>query len=350
MEPPKLERREDGYYRVRWTDGAGKRREKSFGADRRAARNRYLAWVNQWRSDPMVRDPGDTGPLTVALAVERYEAHAATYYAGSRETLNIRHTLRALVEVAGDTLASEIGPETIDAYRELQVARDISLGVINQRVRTIRRAWKWLASKRLVSIESWQCLCALEPLRRGRCAARVTEPVRPVADSVVERTCDALPPSIAAMVRLQRITGMRPGEVCAMEWREIDRSGEVWVYEPRHHKTAHHGHRRASWRGRGGEDGIGHFGRAVPAPRPAAWVISLANCSWAPVPKLIQLFISSSGDSIDMLAVIRACISSTIRAFSAVTSGRPMKARASTGEQSISTVIFMAEPPMTPLG
>lgn len=244
MEPPKLERREDGYYRVRWTDGTGKRREKSFGADRRAARNRWLAWVNQWRSDPMVRDPGDTGPLTVALAVERYEAHAATYYAGSREVLNIRHTLRALVEVAGDTLASEIGPETIDAYRELQVARDISLGVINQRVRTIRRAWKWLASKRLVSIESWQCLCALEPLRRGRCAARVTEPVRPVADSVVERTCDALPPSIAAMVRLQRITGMRPGEVCAMEWREIDRSGEVWVYEPRHHKTAHHGHRR----------------------------------------------------------------------------------------------------------
>jgi integrase len=192
----------------------------------------------------MVRDPGDSGPLTVAAAVKRYEEHAATYYAGSREVLNIGHTLRALVEIAGDMDASEVGPATIDRYRAAQIDRDISLGVVNQRVRTVRRAWKWLASKRLVSLESWQSLCAVEPLRRGRCAARVTEPVRPVADSVVEATLNALPPSLAAMVRLQRLTGMRPGEVCAMTWAEIDRSGEVWVYEPREHKTAHHGHRR----------------------------------------------------------------------------------------------------------
>ena len=244
MEPPRLERKDDGYYRVRWTDATGTRREKSFGSDRRKAMNRHAAWIVKWRSDPMVRDPGDSGPLTVAAAVKRYEEHAATYYAGSREVLNIGHTLRALVEIAGDMDASEVGPATIDRYRAAQIDRDISLGVINQRVRTIRRAWKWLASKRLVSLESWQALCSVEPLKRGRCSARVTEPVRPVADSVVEATIDALPPSLAAMVRLQRLTGMRPGEVCAMTWAEIDRSGEVWVYEPREHKTAHHGHRR----------------------------------------------------------------------------------------------------------
>jgi integrase len=46
------------------------------------------------------------------------------------------------------------------------------------------------------------------------------------------------------MVQLQQLTGMRPGEVCAMTPGDIDMSGDPWVYRPRHHKTAHHGHER----------------------------------------------------------------------------------------------------------
>jgi integrase len=50
-----------------------------------------------------------------------------------------------------------------------------------------------------------------------------------------------LSPVIAAMVRVQYLCGMRPGEVCMMRPCYIDRSGDVWIYEPRRHKTA--------WRG-----------------------------------------------------------------------------------------------------
>lgn len=39
-------------------------------------------------------------------------------------------------------------------------------------------------------------------------------------------------------------TGMRPGEACRIRLAEIDRSGEVWLYRPSRHKTAHHGHAR----------------------------------------------------------------------------------------------------------
>jgi integrase len=46
------------------------------------------------------------------------------------------------------------------------------------------------------------------------------------------------------MVELQRLTGMRPGEVCRMRLADIDRSGSVWVYRPVQHKTRHHGKRR----------------------------------------------------------------------------------------------------------
>lgn len=46
------------------------------------------------------------------------------------------------------------------------------------------------------------------------------------------------------MVQLQRLTGMRPGEVVIMRSRDIDTQGEVWSYKPASHKTEHRGHRR----------------------------------------------------------------------------------------------------------
>jgi integrase len=46
------------------------------------------------------------------------------------------------------------------------------------------------------------------------------------------------------MVRLQRLTGARPGEICRMRPADVDRSSEVWKYVPTEHKTQHHGKRR----------------------------------------------------------------------------------------------------------
>ena len=41
------------------------------------------------------------------------------------------------------------------------------------------------------------------------------------------------------MVRLQRLTAMRPAEVCILRPCDIDRSGETWTYRPESHKTEH---------------------------------------------------------------------------------------------------------------
>src|SRR5512135_941927 len=46
------------------------------------------------------------------------------------------------------------------------------------------------------------------------------------------------------MVELQRLTGMRPGEVCRMRACDLDTAGRVWVYTPERHKTEHHGRER----------------------------------------------------------------------------------------------------------
>jgi hypothetical protein len=49
---------------------------------------------------------------------------------------------------------------------------------------------------------------------------------------------------VRAMLQLQLLTGMRPGEVCSMRTCDVDTNGEIWVYRPAKHKTAHHGHAR----------------------------------------------------------------------------------------------------------
>jgi integrase len=81
-------------------------------------------------------------------------------------------------------------------------------------------------------------------LRRGKTEARETAPVRPVDDVTVEATLRHLPETVSDMVRVQRLTGMRPQETCLLRPIDLDRSGEIWIYRPESHKTEHHGRGR----------------------------------------------------------------------------------------------------------
>jgi integrase len=94
-------------------------------------------------------------------------------------------------------------------------------------------------------------LAKVASLRKGKCNARESERVRPVRDEVVDATLPFLHPMPRAMADLQRLTGMRPGEVCRLRRIDLEVSDPVWVYRPGSdrgpegdHKTAHHGHER----------------------------------------------------------------------------------------------------------
>lgn len=49
---------------------------------------------------------------------------------------------------------------------------------------------------------------------------------------------------VAAMIQLQLLTGMRPGEVVPMRGIDIDTTGKLWLYRPARHKTQYLGHER----------------------------------------------------------------------------------------------------------
>lgn len=160
------------------------------------------------------------------------------------EQSSIRWALKPLRETYGKTPAVEFGALSLKALRGKYVQEQHSRLTVNQNVGRIVRMFKWAAAEELIPASVPQALTMVDGLRRGRSEAKEGEGVEPVSDEVVEATLPHLPEVVADMVRLQRSTGMRPGEVCAMRPCDIDRSGKVWLYRPEQHKTQHHGKQR----------------------------------------------------------------------------------------------------------
>ena len=188
--------------------------------------------------------------LTVAEVVDRFWTHAQDYYrhadgTPTSEVECFKHPLKILVRLYGQTAARDFGPLALEAVRNAMMAAGWRRKSINNHIIRLRHVFKWAVSKELVPAFVHHGLVTLPPLKAGRTTARESEPVKPVADAVVDATLPFLSAVVAAMVQVQRLTGARPGEVCAMRTADIDMTEEVWVYSPVAHKTTHHGHSRA---------------------------------------------------------------------------------------------------------
>jgi integrase len=99
----------------------------------------------------------------------------------------------------------------------------LSRGVINQRVGRIKRLFRWAVENEVVSATVLHALQAVTGLQKGRTQARETEPIGPVSDADVEVVVPFLNATVRAMVKLQRLTGMRPGEVCRLRACDLER-------------------------------------------------------------------------------------------------------------------------------
>ncbi len=144
----------------------------------------------------------------------------------------------------GDLAAAEFSPLKLKAVRQSLIDAGVSRGVINQRVGRVKRLFKWAVAEELVPESVYRALTAIDGLKAGRSEARETKPVGPVLDGHVEAALPFLLSALAALVRTQRLTAMRPGEAARMRGRDLDTSGPLWVYRPRRHKTAWRGKER----------------------------------------------------------------------------------------------------------
>jgi integrase len=171
--------------------------------------------------------------VNIASLSAAYLQHVDEYYCDNdnnptSEAKHIRYSLKPLVDMFGCMPLEEFGPLKLIDLRDHMISLNWSRGVINQRVGRIKRMFKWGVCRQAVSPMVYHGLMAVEGLKQGRTAARETPKRRPANENNVYAVLPHTTPVIAAMIELQLLTGMRPGELVIMQPCDIDRNSEVW--------------------------------------------------------------------------------------------------------------------------
>ena len=216
------------------------------------SKRKYDRLIIEWlassrRLEAVLKEP----ELTIDVLVEQYWVHAEAYYVDhqtggpAQELGNIRHAIRHLTRLYGQTLAAKFGPVAFRAIQLQMVQDGLARGTIASRLGKIRRIFRWAVAQELVPPGIWEAIKAVAPLRPHQHGVKETPPVRAVAVEAVRACWPFCSVPIRAMIEVQVLTGMRPGEVMALRPRDLDRSGDVWIYRPGRHKTQSRGFGRA---------------------------------------------------------------------------------------------------------
>ena len=244
---PKYLYHSSGQARVRLRDSSGRRRDYLLGPygspESQAEYERVLALVRIGRT-PWTDSVAPGAGLTVAELLLRYKRFVESYYADAKVRENILIAFRPARLLYSHLPAAEFSPLKLKAVRDEMVRSGLCRPVVNQRVGVIKRAFKWAVAEELVPAAVHHALQAVAGLGKGRTTAREPDPIRPVADAWVDAALPFAPPAVRAMIELQRLTGMRPGEVCVMRACDLETSGAVWLYRPHRHKTQYRGRGR----------------------------------------------------------------------------------------------------------
>ena len=253
--------KQSGQAVVTLPDGLGGRRDVLLGKyGTTESRKEYARIIAEWEANgrrlPRPSAEGSAQSLSVNELILAYWPHVQNYYrhpdgSPTSEVDAIRLALRRLKQLYGHIPAASFDTLALEALRQRMIAEQLCRTRINRDIPRIKRMFKWAGARRLVPAEVFLSLQTVEGLRAGRSEAWETAPVRPVAEEMVRATMPYLRSQVAAMVQLQWLTGMRPGEVTIMRTIDLDMTGKVWLYRPGsdqgtlgRHKTAHRGHSR----------------------------------------------------------------------------------------------------------
>ncbi len=229
---------------------SGHRRDRYLGIygspESHAEYARILATLAAGHSAISVADAVDITVNEILLAFVTWSQGHYLHADGTptSEVTEVARCLKPVRQLFGTTLACEFGPKKLAVVRQHMIGLGWCRGAINQHIGRIKRAFRHAVAEEFLPSSVYESLRALPGLRRGRTEAHDNAPVMPVPLANFEAVLPFLNPHLRTIALIQRWTGMRPGEVCAMTLGQIDRSGQLWIYNPTAHKTAHHGRQR----------------------------------------------------------------------------------------------------------
>lgn len=196
--------------------------------------------------------------LTVNELVAAYLSWADGHYLKNGKPTSEIHCLKSavkpLVDLFGFTACDAFGPVALKAVREQMVGAGWCRKTVNKNTGRLRSVFRWGVENEMVEVATLQRLQAVAPLLSGRTEAHDNPGRKPATDGQIAAVQGLVSPLVWDLVRLQRLTGARAGELLQLTPAKLDRSGDVWLYNVDGHKTVHHGHSRIVTIGRRGQE------------------------------------------------------------------------------------------------
>jgi integrase len=155
---------------------------------------------------------------------------------------HIRKAMEFLVKHYGQEPSDNFTPQSLVFLQRKLVEHGYARIMVNRYVGIIKRAFKHGAQFGWVEPNTSYALQVVDNLKKGRTTAREFRKIPPVDPDVFEKTLEKAPKRVADMCRIQRGSTMRPQDICNVRACDIDRSGDIWLYRPFTHKTAHLDH------------------------------------------------------------------------------------------------------------
>lgn len=173
--------------------------------------------------------------ITVSELCEAWIAHCREYYrhpdgSPTSAATNAVLAVRMFRDMYGSATLAELQHADMLRLRDALVRSGVCRSTVNRRLWCVKYMISWALDEGLIPAIVKAELTQVKGVKRGRTAAPERPPVRAVDDPTIEKTVGRMMPNTADMVRVHRLTGMRPCELCALRWSLIDRTRTPWVY------------------------------------------------------------------------------------------------------------------------
>ena len=219
---------------------------------------RLQVWADHLAGrDSSNRKPIPTVKSSVAVLVQKFLDDARSVYTkhgrqtGTYEQFKI--AVDPLLKYFGLTQIQDFGPLALKKLRQKmvddervvkypsgkEIRQKLSRNTVNKRIAMIKQVFAWGVENELVSESIASALRYVRDLRAGQTTAHEMPPVRAVESHAVNAILSFLPPTIDDMVRIHRIIGCRPSEVCNLRWCDTNESDDIWIFTPWEWKTEH---------------------------------------------------------------------------------------------------------------
>ena len=177
----------------------------------------------------------ETTGATVAELCALWDAHCQESYRGpdglpTSSAVNYVIDVRMFRELYGNAVVTELTHSDMLQLRDALVRSGVSRQTVNRRLWCVKHMLDWALDEAIIPATVKAELTQVHNVKRGRTSAPERQPVRPVDDETISATIAHMMPNTADMVRVHRLTGMRPCELCALRWSLIDTSRTPWVY------------------------------------------------------------------------------------------------------------------------